>query len=389
MCAQVSRDSIGRCSAGSTDDGARSGRYASRRIPIGPRRRLFIGLQARRRRCHRGVPGRREARRARGGGRAAARTCRYAATSTARPAGGLARRADAGRYDILHVFSNKALQNGLAAARGLPVEDRRVPRHRRQRELLQPGLVAAILESADRPDRLRRATRCATTFSRCAASSCGCRRNGRSPFIKATASNGIRAAPADLRGLGIRRRVRRRMRRELSAAQGYRGARRCARGVAGATGPCTCCSSEHGMDALGSRGGSPPAPSAERIHVLGHRTRRACSDGGVRRCSRCRRSSAKGFARSLIEAMAYGVAPVVTDCGGSPELVVDGERAAWSFRWATRAPSRAPIGRLYQDGSCAARLGAAARGRGSRTTSASRTRSPRRWRFTVIWSLRG
>jgi glycosyltransferase involved in cell wall biosynthesis len=32
----------------------------------------------------------------------------------------------------------------------------------------------------------------------------------------------------------------------------------------------------------------------------------------------------EGLSRSLIEAMAYGVAPVVTDCGGSPELVEQG-----------------------------------------------------------------
>jgi glycosyltransferase involved in cell wall biosynthesis len=33
----------------------------------------------------------------------------------------------------------------------------------------------------------------------------------------------------------------------------------------------------------------------------------------------------EGLARALIEAMAYGTPPIVTDCGGSPELVVDGE----------------------------------------------------------------
>jgi glycosyltransferase involved in cell wall biosynthesis len=33
----------------------------------------------------------------------------------------------------------------------------------------------------------------------------------------------------------------------------------------------------------------------------------------------------EGLARSIIEAMAYRVVPIVTDCGGSPELVVDGE----------------------------------------------------------------
>ena len=41
-------------------------------------------------------------------------------------------------------------------------EDHRVSRNRRQRELLQPGVVAAILESAHRPHRLRR--RCRPRF---------------------------------------------------------------------------------------------------------------------------------------------------------------------------------------------------------------------------------
>ena len=32
----------------------------------------------------------------------------------------------------------------------------------------------------------------------------------------------------------------------------------------------------------------------------------------------------EGLAKTVIEAMAYGVAPIVTDCGGSPELVESG-----------------------------------------------------------------
>ena len=64
-------------------------------------------------------------------------------------------------------------------------------------------------------------------------------------------------------------------------------------------------------------------PAADRIHVLGHRSdapalMAACNVFVLPSTKR------EGLARSLIEAMAYGVAPVVTDCGGSPELVVDG-----------------------------------------------------------------
>ena len=53
-------------------------------------------------------------------------------------------------------------QGAAERSRGEPRlarEDRRVPRHRRQRELLQSRVVAAILESAHRPHRLRRRRR--------------------------------------------------------------------------------------------------------------------------------------------------------------------------------------------------------------------------------------
>jgi glycosyltransferase involved in cell wall biosynthesis len=66
------------------------------------------------------------------------------------------------------------------------------------------------------------------------------------------------------------------------------------------------------------------SPARERIHVVGHRSdapalTAACDVFVLPSIKR------EGLARSLIEAMAYGVAPVVTSCGGSPELVVDGQ----------------------------------------------------------------
>jgi hypothetical protein len=52
---------------------------------------------------------------------------------------------EAGGYDILHMFSNKALQNGLRAARGLPV-----------RLIAYRGIVGNVsFLSPDLPDRLR------------------------------------------------------------------------------------------------------------------------------------------------------------------------------------------------------------------------------------------
>jgi glycosyltransferase involved in cell wall biosynthesis len=62
---------------------------------------------------------------------------------------------------------------------------------------------------------------------------------------------------------------------------------------------------------------------ADRIHRVGYRPD---APGLTAACDVFVLPSIRreGLARSLIEAMAYGVPPIVTDCGGSPELIVDG-----------------------------------------------------------------
>jgi glycosyltransferase involved in cell wall biosynthesis len=70
----------------------------------------------------------------------------------------------------------------------------------------------------------------------------------------------------------------------------------------------------------------------------------------------------EGLARSLIEAMAYGVAPVVTDCGGSPELVQHGI-SGLVVPVADSAALAAAIRTLHDDAELRRRLGAAARER--------------------------
>jgi glycosyltransferase involved in cell wall biosynthesis len=70
----------------------------------------------------------------------------------------------------------------------------------------------------------------------------------------------------------------------------------------------------------------------------------------------------EGLARSLIEAMAYGIAPVVTDCGGSPELVRD-EQCGLVVPVRDPAALGAAIIRLWADPELRRRLGAAARDR--------------------------
>ena len=70
----------------------------------------------------------------------------------------------------------------------------------------------------------------------------------------------------------------------------------------------------------------------------------------------------EGLARSLIEAMAYGVAPIVTDCGGSPELV-EGGTSGLVVPVADAAALAAAIRALLDDAALRARFGKAARER--------------------------
>jgi len=70
----------------------------------------------------------------------------------------------------------------------------------------------------------------------------------------------------------------------------------------------------------------------------------------------------EGLPRSVIEAMAYRVPPVVTDSGGSPELVVDGESGFVVPVFDPGALARA-FETLWRDPQLRARMGQAARDR--------------------------
>jgi len=103
------------------------------------------------------------------------------------------------------------------------------------------------------------------------------------------------------------------------------------------------------------------SPVAERIHRVGHRRdapalTAACDVFVLPSIRR------EGLARSLIEAMAYRLPSIVTDCGGSPELVVEGVTGLI-------VPVRDPgaingaIRRMYQNPDMRRRMGEAARKR--------------------------
>jgi glycosyltransferase involved in cell wall biosynthesis len=103
------------------------------------------------------------------------------------------------------------------------------------------------------------------------------------------------------------------------------------------------------------------SPARARIHRVGYQTNAPQWSGA---CDVFCLPSTKreGLARAIIEAMAYSVPPVVTDSGGSPELVVDGESG---FVVPVRDPKALAqaFEKLYRDAALRDRMGKAARER--------------------------
>jgi glycosyltransferase involved in cell wall biosynthesis len=103
------------------------------------------------------------------------------------------------------------------------------------------------------------------------------------------------------------------------------------------------------------------SPARERIHRTGFREDAPALSAA---CDTfCLPSTRReGLSRAIIEAMAYGVPPIVTDCGGSPELVVNGVSGMVVPVNDSRAIAEA-VERLYRDAEFRKRLGRAARER--------------------------
>lgn len=103
------------------------------------------------------------------------------------------------------------------------------------------------------------------------------------------------------------------------------------------------------------------SPARDRIHRTGFRTdapavTAACDVFCLPSIKR------EGLARAIIEAMAYRVPPVVTNSGGSPELVVDGESGRVVPTKDAKALAAA-FEQLYRDPALRERMGQAARER--------------------------
>ncbi len=265
----------------------------------------------------------------------------------------------AGEYDILHVFSNKALQNGLLATKGLPI-----------RFVAYRGIVGNV--SFWSPVSWMRFLNPRIDRIVCVADAV---RNYflemRPAFLRLPEAKLVRiykghdlqwysAEPADLSRLGIPGEAF-----VITVVANYRP-RKGIEVLVDAFESLPSTWPVHlllvgRMDASRLQKRITKSPAADRIHCVGQRddapALTAASDvfvlPSVKR---------EGLARSLIEAMAYRRPVIATNCGGSPELVVDGESGIVVPVRDSLAIARA-ITKLYNDPVLRERLGNAAQTR--------------------------
>jgi glycosyltransferase involved in cell wall biosynthesis len=103
------------------------------------------------------------------------------------------------------------------------------------------------------------------------------------------------------------------------------------------------------------------SPFCDRIHLTGHRedSPAISAASSVAVLPSLKR---EGLPKGVIEAMAYGVPPIVTDSGGSPELVVNGESGIVVPSGDSKAIAQAIL-RLYESPALQQSMGRAARAR--------------------------
>jgi glycosyltransferase involved in cell wall biosynthesis len=265
-----------------------------------------------------------------------------------------------GHYDILHLLSNKALQTGLAASRGLPVK---IVAYR--------GIVGNV--SFFSPVSWLRFLNPRIDKIVCVADAVrDYFLNMQPKFLRVPAERLVtiykghsldwyKAAAADLTSVGVPAGAF-----AIACVANYRP-RKGIEVLVDALGRLPDSVRPHllliggGMDARRLERRIAASPAAQRIHVLGYRKDAPALTAA---CSLFVLPSTKreGLSRSLIEAMAYGVAPIVTDCGGSPELVQHGA-SGLVVPVADAAALAAAIRMLHDDAALRAKLGAGARER--------------------------
>ncbi len=269
------------------------------------------------------------------------------------------RELEAGRYDLLHLFNNKAVANGLIAARGLPVK---IVAYR--------GIVGNV--SFYSPvSRLRylnpRIDRIVCVAEAVRRYFLELRFFGRRlpPEKLVTIYKGhdpawYDAAPAPRAELGVP---------ASSFLVGCVANWRPRKGIevlVEALGRLPASADVHlllvgNMESPALRRRIEASPARERIRLLGYRRDApavvAACDAAVLPSLR-----REGLPKTVIEAMAYAVPPVVTDVGGSPELVAHRHSGLVVPPGDAGALAEA-LRELYEDRDLARRLGAAARRR--------------------------
>ena len=264
-----------------------------------------------------------------------------------------------GQYDIVHTFNNKAVTNGLRAARGLPVKI-----------VCYRGIVGA-LGFLDPMSWMRYLN---PRIDRIVCVADAIRRHFlqmQPAFLRMPATRPVTihkghllewydSEPTDLGQFGIPQDAF-----VIGCTANYRP-RKGIDYLIDAIGMLPSDIPAHlllvgRMDAKKLTARIKASPAAERIHRGGFRTdatelSAACDVFCLPSTKR------EGLARSIIEAMAYRVPPVVTDSGGSPELVVDGVSGI-VVPPQDAASLATAFEKLYRDPNLRARMGDAARAR--------------------------
>jgi glycosyltransferase involved in cell wall biosynthesis len=263
-------------------------------------------------------------------------------------------------FDVLHAFTNRTISNGLIAARGIPV-----------RVVLYRGIVGnlSFLNPIDyttflhpRVDRIVCVCEAVREFL-LSMRLLGMRLPRERPvrIYKGHDLAWYRDRPADLAPLGVRP-------GELVIVSVANNRPRKGIGVLvdamshiPADAPVRLLLVGSGMDEPALARRIAESPHRERIHVTGYR-KDAQSISAASHVFVLPTLEREGLPRGVIEAMCYGVPPVVTNVGGSPELVVNGESGI------VVPPADAPaiaaaILQLLHDPALRARMGAAARER--------------------------
>jgi len=264
-----------------------------------------------------------------------------------------------GRYHIMHTFNNKAVSNGLRACKGLPVKI-----------VCYRGIVGAV-GFLDPMSWMRYLN---PRIDRIVCVADAIRRHFlemRPAFLRMPASRPVTihkghrlewydASPADLTAFGIP---------GDAFVVGCTANYRPRKGIDFLIDACEALPDDvpvhlllvgH-MDAASLSRRIARSPIGGRIHRVGFRTDAPALSAA---CDVFCLPSTKreGLARSVIEAMAYRVPPIVTDSGGSPELVVDGVSGYVVPPRDAQAIANA-IEKLYRDPALRRRMGDAARTR--------------------------